>query len=399
MTGRPVLPFALPDITKQEIDAVVEVLQSSWLTTGRQVRAFEEEFAGRVGARHAVALNSCTAALHLALEALGVGPHDLVYVPTYTFAATAEVVRYLGAIPVLVDVDPVTLNLDLESLESVVASDRSGSRGRPKAVIPVHMAGVPCNMKRLWDLARSYGLAVVEDAAHAFPASRDAIATGWMPDDVPGAVCFSFYATKTITTGEGGMLTTQSEQLAERVRTMSLHGLSRQAWNRYADGGSWRYDVVAPGFKYNMTDIAAALGRVQLTRADSMGRRRAEIADRYTSALTGLPVQPPVVPEGVSSPWHLYILRTAAGIAGGRDRMISLLRSAGIATSVHFIPLHQHSYYRRTFGYRRDDFPVASAEFERALSLPIYSAMSDADVDRVVDAVRSAVSTATGGGA
>jgi len=388
--GRPPLPFALPDITQREIDAVVEVMQSRWLTTGGRVREFEQQFAGRVGAKHAVALNSCTAALHLALEALGVGPGDHVYVPTYTFAASAEVVRYLGAVPRLVDIDPVTLNLDLARLEQLVHTDRSGNQGQPKVVIPVHVAGVPCDMKAVWDLARANGLAVVEDAAHAFPASRNGVVTGSMPDDVPGAVCFSFYATKTITTGEGGMVTTESAELADRIRTMSLHGLSRQAWNRYAEGGTWRYDIVAPGYKYNLTDISGAMGLVQLDRAESMRDRRAEIANRFNEAFADLPVELPTVPQSVSSAWHLYVVRADAAVEGERDRVIASLTSQGVGTSVHFIPLHLHSYYRDNFGYSPEDFPVATQEFERAFSLPVYSAMSDADVERVVEAVRVA---------
>jgi len=388
--GGPPLPFALPDITQREIDAVVEVMQSRWLTTGGRVHEFEQQFAERVGAKHAVALSSCTAGLHLALEALGVGPGDLVYVPTYTFAASAEVVRYLGAVPRLVDIDPVTLNLDLPRLEQVLHADRSGGQGQPKAVIPVHLAGVPCDMKAVWDLARTNGLAVVEDAAHAFPASRNGVVTGSMPDDVQGAVCFSFYATKTITTGEGGMVTTESAELADRIRTMSLHGLSRQAWSRYAEGGTWRYDIVAPGYKYNLTDLSGAIGLVQLDRAESMRDRRRQIADRFNEAFADLPVELPTVPQGASSAWHLYVVRVDPTVQGERDRVIASLTSQGVGTSVHFIPLHLHSYYRENFGHSPEDFPVATAEFERALSLPIYSAMSDADVERVVEAVRVA---------
>lgn len=395
-SDRPQLPFALPDITQLEIDAVVAVMKSRWLTTGAQVREFERRFAERVGATHAVALNSCTAALHLALEALEVGPGDLVYVPTYTFAATAEVVRYLGAKPTLVDIDPVTLNLDLDRLEELVHRDRADGRGRPKAVIPVHIAGVPCDMAAVWDLARRTGLAVVEDAAHAFPASRNGVVTGSMPEDVPGAVCFSFYATKTITTGEGGMVTTESADLADRMRIMSLHGLSRHAWNRYAEGGSWRYDIIAPGYKYNLTDIAGAMGLVQLDRASDMRDRRAEIAARFNASFSDLPVELPTVPDATESAWHLYILRVDDSFDGGRDRVIARLQEQGIGTSVHFIPLHLHSYYQKTFGYTAGDFPVASAQFERTLSLPIYSSMSDKDVDRVIEAVRSTLSDADG---
>lgn len=389
----PAVPFALPDLTEREIAAVVEVLESRWLTTGSRAAEFERAFADAVGARQAVALNSCTAALHLSLEALGIGVGDLVYVPTYTFAASAEVVRYLGATPVLVDVDPRTLDIDIDALATRVGHDLSGGPGTPKAVIPVHIAGVPCDMESIWSLARQHGLGVVEDAAHAFPASRAGIQTGWMPDDVRGTVCFSFYATKTITTGEGGMVTTQSSDLAERIRTMSLHGLSRQAWNRYAEGGSWRYDIVAPGFKYNLTDVAAAMGVVQLERSQGMRERRREIAERYTAAFASLPVETPTVPDDVVSAWHLYVLRVAPDLDGERDRVVASLGSQGIGTSVHFIPLHLHSYYRDTYDLEPGDFPRATQEFGRALSLPIYSAMSDADVERVIEAVRVALTT------
>ncbi len=387
----PAIPFALPDIGRAEIDAVTAVLESRWLTTGGRAAEFEERFRNAVEAPHAVALNSCTAALHLALEAVGVGPGDLVFVPAYTFAASAEVVRYLGARPVLLDVDPVTLNLCAETLEAAVEeAERAGERS--KAVIPVHIAGVPCEMADIWEVARRHDLAVIEDAAHAFPAARDGVTTGWMPDDIVGAVCFSFYATKTITTGEGGMLVTNSAELADRVRTMSLHGLSRQAWNRYASGGSWRYDIVAPGYKYNLTDVAAAMGLAQLARAGEMRDRRAAIGRVYSEAFAGLPLVTPTVPHGCESAWHLYLLRVDPEFGASRDDLITSLSKRGIGTSVHFIPLHLHPYYREEFGYVPTDLPVATAEFQKVLSLPIYSAMSDADVDRVAAAVRESVS-------
>jgi perosamine synthetase len=391
--GQPPLPFARPDLTSREIDAMVGVLSSRWLTTGAVTRDFEAAFAERVGSPHAVALNSCTAALHLALEACGVGPGDLVYVPTYTFAASAEVISHVGATPVLVDVDPTTLCLDSDSLRKVVDADATGKRGTPRAIIPVHFAGVPCDMQPLWRLAREFDLAVVEDAAHAFPAFRHGRPTGWMPADVRGAVCFSFYATKTITTGEGGMAVTPHEDIAERMRTMSLHGLSRQAWNRYTADGSWEYDIVAPGFKYNLTDIAAALGLVQLDRAESMRARRAAIRARYDEALTGLPLVLPSVPDDVVSAHHLYVIRDQRNPAD-RDQIIAHLASQGIGASVHFIPLHLHTYYREIYGYAPEDFPVATEEFGRALSLPIWSGMDDGDVHRVVECVRESLETA-----
>lgn len=391
MSDRKSLPFALPDIGQAEIDAVVEVLQSRWLTTGEQCRTFEREFAAAVGASHAVALNSCTAALHLSLEALGVEPGDLVFMSPYTFAATAEVVRYLGATPVFVDIDPTTLNIDPALLREAVESRMDGKQGRPRVVMPVHIGGAPCAMDEIWALAQETGLAVVEDAAHAFPASYRGKPVGQTPADIPGTACFSFYATKTITTGEGGMLVTESETIAERARSMSLHGLSKQAWSRYSEGGSWAYDIAAPGYKYNMTDVAAAMGRVQLSRAEEMRARRAEIAAAYTDAFAGIDaLQCPGQPPDVEHAWHLYPLRLHLDRSSvGRDEFIKELNAAGIGTSVHFIPLHLHSYYVKQYGHAPEDFPIATAEFGRVLSLPIYSAMSETDVSRVVSAVTS----------
>ncbi|GGL29642.1 DegT/DnrJ/EryC1/StrS family aminotransferase [Phycicoccus endophyticus] len=381
------IPFALPDITDAEVDAVTAVLRSRWLTSGAECQAFEREFAAAIGAEHALALNSCTAALHLSLEALGVGRGDLVFVPTYTFAASAEVVRYVGARPILVDVDPVTHNLDPDALR--LAIEVSRHLGVAKAVIPVHFAGVACELDSLWEIAREFDLAVVEDAAHAFPASYAGAPIGTIPPDIRGTSCFSFYATKTITTGEGGMVTTNDPILAGRMRVMSLHGLSRQAWNRYS-GGTWKYDIVAPGFKYNLTDLAAAMGRTQLGRALEMRDRRREIAERYTAAFSDLTsLETPVVPDNRVSAWHLYVLRLAAGASEAkRDQAIDMLSAAGIGTSMHFIPLHLHSYYRTTYGYTPQDLPVALDLYQRSLSLPGYSSMSDEEVERVIEAVR-----------
>ena len=390
--GTPI-PFALPDITDAEIEAVTEVLRSRWLTTGAKTREFETRFAAVIGAPHAVALNSCTAALHLSLEALGVGAGDHVYVPTYTFAASAEVVRYVGAVPILVDVDPVTLNMDPGGLRAAIeASVAAGAR--PAAIMPVHIAGVAAEMEEIWTVAREHSLAVVEDAAHAFPAVYRGRMIGAVPDDLRGTACFSFYATKTITTGEGGMVTTNDPEVADRIRLMSLHGLSKQAWNRYS-GGTWKYDIVAPGYKYNLTDLASALGLVQLSRADEMAKRRAEIAEQYTIGLGDIPnLQLPGVPRDRVSPWHLYLLRLAPGsIEEQRDRMIESLNAQGIGTSMHFIPLHLHSYYADTFGYKPDSFPVALDSYRRGLSLPIYSSMRDHEVMRVIETVRSVADT------
>lgn len=382
-----VLPFALPDITEAEVEAVVRVLRSKWLTTGAVTREFEKRFAEEVDAEHAVAVNSCTAALHLSLEALGVGAGDAVFVPTFTFAATGEVVRYLGAVPVLVDVDPVTLNIDPASLRAAIDGVlRDG--GQPKVIVPVHYAGAAAELGQIWEIARHYGLGVVEDAAHAFPSSFDGHPVGWTPPDVPSTVCFSFYATKTITTGEGGMVTTRDAAIADRIRLMSLHGLSKQAWNRYS-GGTWRYDIVEPGYKYNLTDMASALGLVQLDRAHSMRDRRAEIASMYTARFEALDLTLPAAPADRKHAWHLYPVRLPDRVEEStRAKMIDVLRdSHGVGTSVHFIPLHLHSYYQREFGYRSEDFPIALQAFQRCVSLPIYSAMTDAEVERVANAV------------
>jgi len=324
----------------------------------------------------------------LSLEALGVGESDLVFLPPYTFAASAEVIRYLGATPVLVDVDPVTSNIDPQALRARIERAVKDGKGRPAAILPVHFSGVACDMEEIWSIAREHDLAVVEDAAHAFPSEYHGRPIGWMPDDIRGTTCYSFYATKTITTGEGGMVATFDETIADRIRVMSLHGLSKQAWNRYA-GGSWRYDIVAPGYKYNLTDIASALGLAQLSRATEMAERRSRIAARYTDAFASVPVfECPDVPDDRVSSWHLYVLRLRAPLGEPqRDQMIDDLKARGIGTSMHFIPLHLHSYYQETYGYQPEDFPVALDNYRRALFLPIYSSMSGADVDRVIDEV------------
>jgi perosamine synthetase len=374
------LPFALPDTDEAEVHAVAEVIRSGWLTTGSRVRAFEAAFAELVGARHAVAVSSCTAALHLALEAVGVGPGDRVVTTPYTFAATAEVIRYMGAHPVFVDVCPDTLNLDPVQVAAVL------QRERVAAIMPVHIAGEPCDMAALLDLARLAGdIPIIEDAAHALPSRIGARMIGSMSR----ITCFSFYATKTLSTGEGGMITTDDDAVAERCRIMSLHGISRDAWKRYTSEGSWRYEILAPGFKYNLTDIAAALGLVQLGKLDVMWRRRAEIAGRYDRAFASHPeLQLPARTQANQHAWHLYMLRVDNDrLTGGRDAFVEELRKHNIGASVHFIPLHLHPYYRDTYRYAPSDFPIANREFLREVSLPIYSRMSDRDVDDVIAAV------------
>lgn len=369
------VPFCLPFTDDTEVEQVTQAVRSGWLTTGPKVARFEERIRRMVRAGHAVALNSCTAALHLSLAAAGVGRGDEVITSPYTFAATGEAILYLGARPVLADIDPATLNLDPESVAAAVTR-------RSRVIVPVHIAGLPCDMKALLDLARRRRLKVIDDAAHALGAWANGRPIGSLSD----LTCFSFYATKNLTTGEGGMVTTDDRDLAARVRRLSLHGLSRDAWRRYTRGGSWRYDVVELGFKYNMTDVAAGLGLAQARKFTSMQARRRALARRYSALLQGSDAfDLPVEPRGVVHAWHLYILRLRPGaLRLGRDRVIEMLKQEGIGTSVHFLPLHLHSFYRKTFGYRKGDFPHTEKESARAISLPLYPGLTRAAQDRVV---------------
>lgn len=378
MSVQPRLPFALPDITDAEIEAVAAALRSGWLSSGPKVREFEARFSEAIGAGvEAVAVNSATAGLHLALEAIGIAPGDEVLVPTWTFTATAEVVRYLGAEPVLVDVDPVTLHIDFDHASTLVTP-------RTRAVMPVHFAGLPISAKLIKDFAGFYGLSVVEDAAHAFPAAQEGKRVG---SGGSQATVFSFYATKTMTTGEGGMLVTRDPAVAERARVMRLHGISRDAFDRYRSTiPAWRYEVVAPGFKYNLTDPAAAMGLVQLSRAEAMRTRRWRIAQAYADAFkhTSLSLPSPGSDQ-TEHAWHLYVVRLPDST--DRDVLIAELAELGVATSVHFIPLHLHPYWRDRRPNDGDDLPHATREFQRVLSLPIFSSMTDGDVNRVIEAV------------
>ena len=383
------IPFALPDIGDAEIEAVVSTLRSGWLTTGPNAAALEREFveamhpSAHVGAAQvqAVAVNSATAGLHLALEALGVGPGDEVLVPTWTFTATAEVVRYLGATPVLVDVHPDTLNIDLARAAEAVTP-------RTKAIMPVHFAGLPVPRGALADFAAAHGLRVIEDAAHSHPVDSEGMPVGLGTSD---AVVFSFYATKTMTSGEGGMVVSADPQLIARMRTMRLHGISRDVFNRYTSTApSWHYEVVAPGFKYNLTDVAASMARVQLTRSVAMRERRSAIADHYDSALAGLPLRLPSRPApGTQHAWHLYALRLTDDAPMGRDDFIQRMSDAGVGCSVHFIPLHHHPYWRDLRGADAPALPVADAQSARAVSIPIFSSMTDAQIERVGQTVRA----------
>jgi dTDP-4-amino-4,6-dideoxygalactose transaminase len=380
------LPFALPDVDSSELAEIKEALDSGWVTTGPKTRQLEAEFVAVVGAKRAVAVNSCTAAMHLALEAIGLQRGNEVITTPYTFAATAGVVRYFDAKPVFVDVCPAALNINPELIEAAITQ-------HTKAIIPVHIAGLPADLDAIYAIAARYNLTVVEDAAHAFPAKYKGQFIGQdLKSDsshVSRFTCFSFYATKTITTGEGGMICTDDEALAERCRIMSLHGISKDAWKRYTAEGSWYYEIIAPGYKYNMTDIAAAIGLAQLRKAERMWRRRREIALRYSDAFGALPeLQTPVDRADCQHAWHLYILRLNLDrLRIDRAQCIEELKQLNIGTSVHFIPLHLHPYYRETYGYVPTDFPVAFKESQRVISLPIYSKMSDEDVEDVIDSV------------
>ena len=384
--GSPI-PFHRPSITPAERAAVLEVLDSGWLTTGPRTIAFEEAVRAFVGTRHAVAVNSATAALHLALEALHIAPGDEVIVPTYTFAACGEVVRYLGARPRLADVDARTLNVTATTIEPHI-------RPATRAILVVHFGGLMADMSAINELAAQHGLAVIEDAAHALPAFQGGRAAG----SIGTAGALSFYATKTVTTGEGGMLVTDSDVIADRARMMRLHGISQDAWQRYTAAGHWYYEIEDVGFKYNMTDIAAAIGLVQLERAEATRLERARVARRYREGflaaglLDTLELPPEAAPGDVHA-WHLYAMRLRDGGATRRAAVVEHLRAAQIGTSVHFIPLHLHPYYRRTYGYAPGDLPIATHEYEREISLPIFPDLANADVDRVVEALAGALGT------
>jgi dTDP-4-amino-4,6-dideoxygalactose transaminase len=359
-------------------------MRSGWLTTGKTTLRFEEEFSRFVKSPHALALSSATAGLHLALEAVGTGPGTVVVTVPFTFAATAEVVRYLGADPVFVDIEERTGNMDVSALESAL-SECSRRGKKVSAIIPVHLAGLPCDMAGICRIAEERGIPVVEDAAHAFPVTYGGKYVGTLG----AAGVYSFYATKTITTGEGGMVVTSNDTIAKRIRIMRLHGIDRDIWNRYTSrAASWRYDVVAPGYKYNLTDIASAIGLAQLAKAEGFLQKRRRIARRYLQSLSecGFLTLPA---DAESHGWHLFILRIKPDLLWiDRDRFIEELTQAGIGTSVHFIPLHLMSYYRDRYGFKPSDFPVALRTFETCMSLPLYPSLTDGEADRVIAAVR-----------
>ncbi len=379
MTDNSYIPFHRPSIGKEEMDAVQQVLASGWLTTGPVTMEFEKQFAAYVGCKHALAVTSCTAALQLALDAIGLKEGDEVLVPSCTFTATAEVVTYFGARPVLCDSLPGGFNIDPADAERRVTS-------RTRAIIPVHLAGEPCDMDAIQAVANRHNLRVIEDAAHTLPASYRGKQVGTISE----MTAFSFYTTKTITTGEGGMLVTDDDNYAERIGLMRLHGIGRDAWKRYSKAGSWFYEVREAGYKMNLPDLLSALGVEQLKKANRFWEQRREIAAYYQKELGKIEEldMPPGDSKDVEHSWHLFILRLRSDLLNiSRDQFIEELKDAGIGTSVHFIPLHRHPYYVREFGARAEDFPQAEANYVRSLSIPIFPDMTMAQQKRVVDSV------------
>ena len=377
------IPFHRPSLGQEEIDAVTEVFASKWLTTGPKTHSFEHEFAAYVGSKYALAVNSCTAALQLALDAIGLRPGDEVLLPSYTFTATAEVVTYFGARPVLCDSLPGGFNIDPQDLAHRITP-------RTRAIIPVHIAGDPCDLTRLHRLAEQHKLSVIEDAAHALPASYRGKRIGGISE----MTAFSFYATKTITTGEGGMLTTNNEEYAGRASTMRLHGISGDAWKRYSRQGSWYYEVLRAGYKLNMSDIQGALGLAQLKKCDEFWIKRQAVAAYYKERLSQIEELelPPEPLADVEQSWHLFIVRIRPELLNiERNAFIEELKRLGIGTSVHFIPLHLHPFYQQTYGYRTGDLPNTEDAYERSISLPIYPDLSVEEIERVADGVEHVV--------
>jgi dTDP-4-amino-4,6-dideoxygalactose transaminase len=380
------IPFALPDIGAEEIAAVTETLRSGWITTGPRSKQFEQQFAAFLGGGvHALAVNSATAGLHLAVEAIGIGPGDEVITTAYTFTATAEVIRYVGGHPVFVDIDATTLCIDPSKIEAAITP-------RTKAIIPVHYGGMCCDMDAILSIARRHNLKVVEDAAHALPASWKGSLVGTLDSS---ATVFSFYATKTLATGEGGMLVTRDPEIAARANVMRLHGISKDAFDRYISRKpTWQYEIIAPGFKYNLTDLASAIGIEQLKKAGQFHRRRLELAARYDAEFMDLPmILPPRPLNRDTHAWHLYAIQLQETAAVGRDEFIERMAEQGVGCSVHYIPLHIQPYWRDTYNLKPQDFPYSLSVYEHAVSLPLYTRMSDEQQEYVVDCVKTLVKT------
>jgi dTDP-4-amino-4,6-dideoxygalactose transaminase len=375
------LAFSPPNITEAEIQAVVDVLRSGWLSTGAKTSQFADEFAQFVNAEAALGLNSCTGAMHVALAALGIGPGDEVITTTMTFAASVNVIEHVGSKPILVDIDPETMNLNPEQLAAAIGP-------RTKAILPVHFAGQAAEMSLIMELARQHHLYVIEDAAHALPSSYE----GQMVGSIGDLTAFSFYATKNLTTGEGGMLTGKKEYI-ERAKLFALHGMNRDAWKRYSSSGTWYYEILEAGFKYNMTDIQAAMGLVQMQRLSEMQERRYEIVHRYNEAFSQLKaLQVPIARKNVQHAWHLYVLRlNLETLTINRARFIEELKARNVGASVHFIPVHMHPYYAKKYGFKPESFPIAYSEYQRTVSLPLHSALNDEDLDYIIAAVQDIV--------
>ncbi|MBS6860150.1 MAG: UDP-4-amino-4,6-dideoxy-N-acetyl-beta-L-altrosamine transaminase [Clostridiales bacterium] len=376
------IPYNLPDITQAEIDEVVDTLRSGWIAKGPRTLKFEKEFAEYLGAKHAIAVNSCTAALHISLLTQNIGPGDEVITTPMTFASTASTILHCGAKPVFADIDYRTGCIDPEEIAKKITP-------HTKAIVPVHYSGQVCDLDRIYELADEHNLYVSEDAAHALWSRYKGRLIG---NKLRGAASYSFYATKNLATGDGGMLVTDRDDIAERARILVGQGMSHNAWNRYAKGGSWKYDIVEPGYKYNMFDIQAALGLVQLSRMEEMQARRLAIAARYQEEFGKIDaVEPPFVPEFTTHCWHLYVLRIVPELLTiDRDQFIVELNERNVGTSVHFIPTHTMTAFRK-LGWKEGDFPMAEKHFERIISLPLYPSMTDEQVQYVIDAVRDIV--------
>ena len=357
--------------TDEEINAAVEAIKSGWLTMGPKTVAFEAEFKKFIGSTEAVSMNSATAALHLALKAIGIKRDDEVILPTNTFVATAEVVTYFDAIPILCDIEERTHNIDVLKIESLITD-------KTKAIIPVHFAGQPCDMDEIYAIAKKYNLKVIEDAAHSMPSSYKGVNIGALTNS--DITCFSFYATKTLSTGEGGMATTNNAEYAKSMKINRLHGISRDAWDRYTTKGSWHYDIVDNGNKYNTTDINSAIGMIQLKKQNILKDKRTAIAKFYNKAFeNNKNITIPFVKNDRESSWHLYVVKIK-----NRDEVIEEMKERGIGCSVHFIPVHKHTYYKQKYEYINENYPVANSVFAKSLSLPIYPDMTEEEVEYVI---------------
>ena len=387
MKNRPVrdrfLPFHQPSIDGEEIQEVVDTLKSGWITTGPKTKLFEKKFQEYIGCKHAIAVSSCTAGLHLALVAAGVGQGDEVITTPYTFATTGEVIIQIGAKPVFVDIEEDGFNIDVTKIPEAITPET-------KAIIPVHFAGEPCDMDEIMKIAQENNLFVIEDAAHAVGAEYKGKKIGNIGD----VTVFSFYATKNLTTGEGGMVTTNNDELAEKIRLLSLHGISKDAWKRYTAEGSWYYEILYAGYKYNMTDIQASLGIHQLNKLEKFLSIRQKYAQRYSSAFADISeIKTPPVNHHVRHAWHLYVIRlNSASLSIDRKQFIEALKAENIGSSVHFIPLHLHPYYKKKYGYKQGDYPNSEQVYSKVISLPLFPKMADTDLEDVIKAVKKVVS-------